>query len=394
MAIRTKRTLSVQPVAERGGSDHALLRMCRYLAADGWQCHVVFPETSPMTGEFLAAGAQVHVVPMRRLTRSGGAGYYFGYAALWPVSVVRLWRLARRVRPGVVHSNSAHSWYGWAVAWLLRTPHVWHAREIVVQSRWALRVEQLLAKHFAWRVVAVSRPVAAQFHGPNVVVVHDALAPEDGLSPDRAGEFRAGAGIADDVPLVGAAGRLDTWKGFDVLLSAFPEVRRQRGDAQLVVAGGAVRGKESYAEELEALARRTEGVHWLGSRRDMAELMADLDLFVLPSTEPEPFASAALEALASGVPLAATDHGGSPEMLQECPPGSGQLFVPKDASALAQAVLALLPAGPSSVDRRRARSAHLVGDPAEFSALFAEALAHRGTKRQRRTGPRRARSAP
>ena len=222
---------------------------------------------------------------------------------------------------------------------------------------WALRVEQLLAKHFAWRVVAVSRPVAAQFHGPNVVVVHDALAPEDGLSPDRAGEFRAGAGIADDVPLVGAAGRLDTWKGFDVLLSAFPEVRRQRSDAQLVVAGGAVRGKESYAEELEALARRTEGVHWLGSRRDMAELMADLDLFVLPSTEPEPFASAALEALASGVPLAATDHGGSPEMLQECPPGSGQLFVPKDASALAQAVLALLPAGPSSVDRRRARSA-------------------------------------
>ena len=64
MAIRTKRILSVQPVAERGGSDHALMRMCRSLVADGWECHVVFPELSPMASEFLAAGAQAHVVPI------------------------------------------------------------------------------------------------------------------------------------------------------------------------------------------------------------------------------------------------------------------------------------------------------------------------------------------
>ena len=208
-----------------------------------------------------------------------------------------------------------------------------------------------------------------------MVVLHDALGREDGLSPDRAGKFLAGAGIADDVALVGAAGRLDTWKGFDVLLAAFPEVRRQRPAVELAVAG-VRRGKESYAEGLAALANRTEGVHWLAAATDMAEFMADLDLFVLPSTEPEPFASAALEALASGLPLVATDHGGSPEMLGECPPGSGKLFRPRDTSALAQAVLAILPDGPTSTERRRARTGHLVGDPAAFPALFEEALAH------------------
>lgn len=361
------------------------MRMCRSLVAAGWDCHVVLPGPSPMAAEFVAAGAKLHVVPMRRLTRSEGASYWLGYAAAWPMSVLKLYWLARQVRPGVVHSNSVHSWYGWAVAWLLRLPHVWHAREIVVQSKWALRLEQQLVRRFAWKVVAVSAPVAAQFPGANVVVVHDALGPEDGLSPQRAGAFRARVGIAEDVVLVGAAGRLDTWKGFDVLLAGLPYIRRRRPEVELAVAGGAVPGKEAYAESLAATAKRTEGAHWLGPRDDMADFMADIDVFVLPSTEPEPFASAALEALASGAPVAATDHGGSPEMLQECPPECGKLFRPGDPEALAAAVLALLPPAPSTVASRSARAPHRVGDPGAFAALFEEALAQ-GAARARSGG--------
>ncbi len=361
-------------MAERGGSDHALLRTFRYLTAHGWECHVVFPEPSPMTAEFVAAAVTVHVVPMRRLTRSGGVGYFAGYAACWPVSVLRLAQLCRKVQPGVIHSNSLHSWYGWAVAWLLRTPHVWHAREIVVQSRWALSVERQLTRRFARRVVAVSEPVAAQLPGANVVVVHDAIGAEDGLSPGRAGRFRARVGIDDDVVLVAGAGRLDTWKGFDVLLAAFPEIRRERPDVELVIAGGAVRGKEQYAEHLARVAEQTTGVHWLGPRTDMPDLLADVDLFVLPSTDPEPFASVAVEALASGVPLVATDHGGSPEMLRECPEGTGRLFAPRDATALAEAVTAMAPAAPSSIARRRARTAQLIGDQSQLAAIFDDVL--------------------
>ena len=335
---------------------------------------MVFPGPSPLAAEFADAGAVLHEVPMRRLTRSGGRSYWLGYAALWPVSVARLWLLARRARPDVVHSNSAHSWYGWAVASLLRVPHVWHAREIVVQSRLALSVERFLARHFAWRVVAVSGAVAAQFHGDNMIVVHDAIAPGDGFSPTRAGRLRESAGIGDDVVLIGAAGRLDTWKGFDLLLEAFPEVRRRRPGVELVVAGGAVPGKERYASELAALAARTEGVHWLGQREDMADFMADVDVFVLPSTEPEPFASSAVEALASGAPVAASNHGGSPEMLAAAPPRKGALFSPGNPAALAKAVVDLLPEA-SSTERRRQRAGVYVGDPGEMGRLFDEAAA-------------------
>jgi hypothetical protein len=45
---RSKRILSIQPVAERGGSDQALVGLVRSLAGEGWECHVVLPAPSPM----------------------------------------------------------------------------------------------------------------------------------------------------------------------------------------------------------------------------------------------------------------------------------------------------------------------------------------------------------
>src|SRR5438445_11051865 len=106
--------LYIQPVAERGGSDQALVRMIRTLPRSSFICHVAVPAPSPMAEELRAAGATVHVVPMRRLTGSGGAGYWLGYAAAWPLTVVRLALLARRVKADVIHTNSLHSLDGWA----------------------------------------------------------------------------------------------------------------------------------------------------------------------------------------------------------------------------------------------------------------------------------------
>src|SRR5437868_4831603 len=152
MPTRTT-VLYIQPVAERGGSDQALVRMIRTLPRSSYACHVVVPAPSPMAEDLRAAGATVHVVPMRRLTGSGGGWYWLAYALAWPVTVARLFLVARRVHADIVHTNSLHSLYGWAAAALVRRPHVWHAREIVVQSAAALRLERSLARRYATVVV-------------------------------------------------------------------------------------------------------------------------------------------------------------------------------------------------------------------------------------------------
>jgi glycosyltransferase involved in cell wall biosynthesis len=350
--------------------------MLRELTTAGWECHVALPHPARLAAEYAAAGATVHIVAMERVTTQGNtARWVLRYGARWPGTVVALTSLARSLRVDVVHSNSLHSWYGWAVAALLRRPHVWHAREVVVQSGAALRVERALARRFATRVLATSDAVAVQLDPVNVVVALDGPPPGE-FSPALAGRFRARAGIPDGTPLVGSVARIDTWKGFDVLLDAAPLLRSRRPDVQLVVAGAPVGGKEAYAEDLRRRAEALGFVRWLGPRRDVAELMADLDVFVQVSTTPEPFGLVHVEALASGTPIVAGNEGGPVEILAGLDPDAGRLVPPCDPKALAEAVDELLPPGPSSARQRAQRPPRLPLATADFPALF-EAVASR-----------------
>jgi glycosyltransferase involved in cell wall biosynthesis len=371
MPTRTT-VLYIQPVAERGGSDQALVRMIRTLPRERFSCHVAVPAASPMQAELEAAGAVTHVVPMRRLTGSGDIGYWLAYLALWPVTVGRLARLARRVGADVVHTNSLHSLYGWAAALLVRRPHIWHAREIVVQSAAALRLERFLARHFAVVVVAISDAVARPLDLPNVEVMLDDVDPGE-FGPEHAGRTRLTLAIGDDVPVVLFVGRIDVWKGLDVLLDALPVLRREVPDVQLVVAGPTVRGKEDYAAKLERRAAELGGVHWLGPRTDIAELMADADVVAAPSTFPEPFGLVLIEALTSGVPVATTTGGGAAEVVERAG-DVARAVTPGDSLALAGALTELLQSPPALTRPRSAR--HRLWNPStpDWAGLYDRVL--------------------
>jgi glycosyltransferase involved in cell wall biosynthesis len=367
-ATRTIRILSVQPVAERGGSDQALLRLVRSLPRREFDFHIAVPGPSPLAAEFSAAGATLHEIPMRRISTSHDARDWIAYAAEWPGTVLRLERLARRLRVDVVHSNSLHTWYGWAAAQLVRRPHVVHAREIVVQSRAALRIERALCRWFASRVIAVSYAVGAQLDPANVVVLDEYLDPEE-FTPANAGVFRVRVGLPDDEPVIGAVARLDPLKGLDPLLDAFARVRSTRPDAHLVVIGSPVLDQERYAAAFETRVAGTPGARLLGSRDDIPDVMADLDVLALPSIEPESYGLVLVEALASGTPVVGTDHGGPPEIVARAAPGTARAVRPGDATELAAALLDLLP-GRTTPERRRARLPGFTPPEPRFADVF------------------------
>jgi glycosyltransferase involved in cell wall biosynthesis len=363
-----KAVLCVQPVAERGGSDQALLRLARQLAGAGWEVHVAVPGPPLLDFSF----ATVHIVPMRRISTSHSLRAWLAYAWGWPGSVARLWRLARRV--DLVQSNSLHSWYGWAAAWLAGKPHLWHAREIVTQSSAALRLERFLVRHFAVQVLAVSSAVAAQFPGANVKVVREEADASE-YSPARAGRARARFGLEDSALTVGYVGRIDTWKGIDVFLDAYTDLARRHPGVAAVIAGGNVAGKEGYARDLAGRASEI-GVRWLGalSGSDAADLLADLDCLAYPSTEPEPWGLSVVEALACGTPVVATEAGGLSEILAGLPPTAGALVAPADPAALSAALEGLLPPSTNAA-ARRARPVLRSGAAPPYPEIFETAAA-------------------
>jgi len=125
---------------------------------------------------------------------------------------------------------------------------------------------------------------------------------------------------------------------------------------------------------------RLDGTHLLGNRYDLQELLPHASLVLVPSTN-ESFSLTAVEAMACGVPVIATQCGGVSEVLAE----GGGLLVPKNsARALAAAVIQLLNdpaeyrrqgcAGLSRTQKLFLPDAHIE----KLEQLYAQTAQHRG----------------
>jgi glycosyltransferase involved in cell wall biosynthesis len=146
-------------------------------------------------------------------------------------------------------------------------------------------------------------------------------------------------------PLVVYTGRLSPEKGVDVLLAAWPHLRRQVADARLWILG---EGPEGVALRAQAHALRIEeSVTFGGAVLDVAPYLRAATAAVLPSrTEGMPVAL--LEAMSCGLPVVATRVGGSAEVLLDGV--TGRLVPPEEPARLAS-VLAELLLAPDAASR-------------------------------------------
>ncbi|MDQ3168785.1 MAG: glycosyltransferase family 4 protein [Acidobacteriota bacterium] len=345
-----RRILFVHTTSEVGGSDVSLAHIVERLDRERFQAVVALPSDGPLVARLERAGAEVAVLPhMRKLTsRKGRAGLAM-FAATYPLGVASLASLVRRKRVDIVHTNTIHNLYGWAAARLTGRPHVWHVREIVWQNAVLMRLERALALSFATRVIVTSRAVGQMFERdgalpPRVVTIANGV-DTTAFAPGHEDRVRRDFGIPAGAPLIGAAARLDVWKGLEDFIEAAAIVHRARPDVRFVVAGGAIEGLEDYASTLQeqSHARGLDDVlHFAGWKYGpdaMPAFYRSLDVFVLPSREPEPFGLVVLEAMASARPVIATAQGGPLEIVVDG--ATGLLVAPRDPAVMAQAMIAL-----------------------------------------------------
>lgn len=164
------------------------------------------------------------------------------------------------------------------------------------------------------------------------------------FDPDARSRVRRSFGVEQDAFVVGFVGRLHPQKNPSKALSVFSEVLRRRPGARLLVVGdGPLKG------ELESAS--LPGATFLGTRRDVHELMSAMDVFVMPSLF-EGLPLVAVEAQAAGLPCVVSDSVPVPDLV-----GSLQRL-PVDAadSVWADAVL-----GAGLPDRAKASEALRAG---------------------------------
>ncbi len=310
-----------------GGAERVVLDLARRQRGLGADARVVcLQQLGDLLPAFEAAGVPVSLLdgPPRGALRTA-------------------WRLAASLRTAgatVVHTHNSAPQIAAGLGQRLRhwrrpgmaLVHTEHGRLGDLRPA-ILRLRRWTAREFG-AIIAVSADAREQLlhHGIHsargVDVVHN------GVDLSRFAERRTRP--AGDGMRIVHVGRLDPIKGQDLLLSAMPMVRDQVPGVTLVIVGDGPT-RDHLADQARALGIE-QIVTFAGATDDVRPFLGQADLFVLPSRS-EGISLALLEAMATGLPVVATNVGGNREVIGEA---CGTLVAPGQPALLATAIVSLL----------------------------------------------------
>jgi glycosyltransferase involved in cell wall biosynthesis len=269
-----------------------------------------------------------------------------------PLAIGRV--LARRARIrtianeiDIVHTHHLSMLFYAALAAMPRRTWKWVHTEHVApdipdyNARWLLGVGRHLLR-LPDALVGVASPVTAYYRNMVRNVSERALTIPNGIELERfspAGKRlydRARVGLPADAWIIGTVGRLRLQKNHALLIRAFAKLLGSVPNAWLAIVGDG--DLEKSLRELAGDLHVLERVAFLGSRRDIPDLLGCFDAYCLPSFF-EGMPISLLEAMASKLPVVASDVVGITEFVDAA--RSGLLFRSNDLDALCDALRTL-----------------------------------------------------
>lgn len=260
-----------------------------------------------------------------------------------PATGLTLARLMRGFKPDLVQTWLYHADLAGLLAAQLagRPPVVWSLRCSDMPLHPMVRLLSLLSRWPAAVVANSDAGLAAHlrsgYHPRWSCVIPNGIDTEKFRpDPDARAQVRAAFDVPDDVTLVGCFARHDAMKDHAGLLAAFG---RLDPSVRLMLAGtGTGPENEVLTAQMVAAGLDPKRLLRLGERRDVPNLQAALDLFVLGSAYGEGFPNAVAEAMACGLPVVATDTGDCRTIVGAC----GRVVPPRDPISLGDAMAELL----------------------------------------------------
>jgi glycosyltransferase involved in cell wall biosynthesis len=360
--------LQLIPKLESGGAERTVVEICAAIAQAGGRA-LVAAEDGRMAADVRAAGGEIIPLPM---------------ASKNPLQIIanarRLTTLIKTERVDLVHARSrAPAWSALMAARQTRIPFVTTFHGAYSERGRVKRLyNSVMAR--ADRVIANSNFTAGVIRSrygtalARITVIHRGIDPaaydSAAITPARLDALRTAWGITSETRVVLVAARLTPPKGQTIVIDAagrlglaFSGGAAAAAPVAIILAGDA-QGRDEYARELDRriAAHRLEGVvKRVGHVSDMPAAYALAHIALMPSTYPEAFGRASIEAQASGVPVIATRIGAPPESVRAAPDwpetdATGWLVPPGDADALAGALAEAFALSPSAYAEMAARA--------------------------------------
>lgn len=304
--------LFIHSSSELYGSDRSLLNIVKGIDKSEFNVFVILPCLGPLVDEMKKIeGVKVEiceVAVLRRKNLSIKGGIIYFKELIQSVSFLK--NYIKKNRIDIVDTNTAVVFPGAIAAKHCGIKSVWHIREII-KNGMENRVISMMMNRYADIIIAnsVSTSNALQVNKEKIHVIYNAVE-EDNCIHKKEHEFL----------VVGMAGRINRWKGQKLFVDMAEIVHKRFPKVVFKIAGDAYVGEEYLKIELQQYIRDKNlesSVVLLGQVNDMKKFYEELDVFVLPSTQPEPFGLVVIEAMGYGIPVVATNHGGPVEIISE-----------------------------------------------------------------------------
>jgi glycosyltransferase involved in cell wall biosynthesis len=315
------------------GGERSLLATMDQLADSGMQFTVVAPPAGRLGKELQRRG--VAHVPLDLRDDSGRR---------LPRELVqaRLLEAVSRTQPDLVHSNSlSMARFSGMLGRVLGMPATAHLRDILRLTGRAIR--QLNQND---RLVAVSQ-ATLDYHvwqgldPMRVEVIYNGVDLSEFRPRLSTGALKRELGIADSSFLIATIGQICLRKGHDLLAAATCRLADLNPDVHVLIVGERHSVKQESLEFEQRIERDfadiglSDRLHRCSYRDDVAWVLNEVDALVHPARQ-EPLGRVLLEAAASGIPIIATDVGGTREILTDGE--SGLLVPPKESEKLAAVI--------------------------------------------------------
>jgi len=327
-----------------GGAEEMVLNLVRHLPKRFEPLVCCIHAAGPIGEEIARTGTPVAVLGLNPGLRR-------------PWDVARIQRYLSEAHPQIVHTFLlTASLYGRLAAMLARVPIVIGTEVNIYQNkRGSHAIAERLLMAGTDRVVVSAESVREfyirQVHADpaKVEVIYNAVDWSQLQTTSTRDQMRASLGIPSAAPVAGIIARLTEQKGHRHLFEALATVPALHGVHLLVVGDGDLR--DTLRAHIEALGLSSR-VQMLGARRDLGNVLAAMDVFVLPSLW-EGLPLSLVLAMGAQVPVVATAVAGIPEVVDDG--RTGLLVPPGDSAALGRALVRLF--GDAGLRQQLARDA-------------------------------------
>lgn len=322
-----------------GGPQKRAVQVAREIRARGVSTTIVLPAGQGNAAEVAEReGVCALRIAFCRIPRLSRILHVIRWLLLLPVDIIKFARCFRKEGPDVVHVNGAFFVAPAMAAKLAGVPLVWHLNDTIVPKSLAFMLGGLV-RLLSNQIVVAARAVASHYVIPEgkYEIIY---APVD---TRKIGRHDRSAAVRD-AARIGLMANWSPIKGVEYYVQAAGMLHGMVKRPLQVLFAGQKMSNVEYCQGIERLIDAT-GIRPLvldlGFVADTDDFLAKLDVLVMSSTT-EACPMAVLEAMAAGVPVVATDVGGTRELLLEGDSRAGIIVPARDASAIAEALLEIL----------------------------------------------------